>query len=397
MAKRRKRLKIRFFLIVFLMVGVVVMAVLIVRNASHRNEIKFGSIDAALEVSGTIIRDETIVMTEPYEKVAYAVIEGQTLQGNELVAQVYKRGYQDETMISLLNLQKQIYNTQLALLGGSQPQELIDINENIATVEAQIRSTARGETNLDMLTLEQTLKALLTERITFLSGVVTGDASLSSMYAELSAQQSTQQEWRRDILNTCGAGVVSFYFDGYERALSASKLSTVNAALVNTVVKGGNTASNTDSTSELPLYRVVNTTHWYYAFVTKSADAMRLAEGETYYVTFPDFSDQAYTAVAMACTTSENNVVNMLEFHTDIGKMIGTRVVTASISKAAQGLIVPLDAIDYVGGVPGLNIQYGDSPLRVEIEILASDEKNAVVRARSASDALHEGQKYIKP
>ncbi len=397
MARRRKRIKMRFFVTVFAMVAVVVLAIVLVKNASHRNEIQFGSIDAALEVSGAIIRDESIVMTEPYEKASFAVVEGQTVTGNELIAQVYKRGYQDETMISLLNLQKEIYAMQLQLLGENQPPELTEINTNIQTVEEQIRSTSRGETSLDMLTLEQTLKALLMERITLLSGIVTGDATLNNLYADLAQQQKTQQDWRRDILNTAGTGVVSFYFDGYERVLSASKLSTINAALVNSVVKGGNTASTTDSSSELPLYRVINTTHWYLAFVTKAKDAMRLAEGEQYFVTFPDFSEQSYTATAMATTELESSVVNLLEFHTDIGKMIGTRVATASISKAAQGLIVPLDAIDYVSGVPGLNIAYGESALRVEIEILASDEKNAVVRARGSSDTLIAGQKYIKP
>ena len=397
MARRRKRIKMRFFVTVFAMVAVVVLAIVLVKNASHRNEIQFGSIDAALEVSGAIIRDESIVMTEPYEKASFAVVEGQTVTGNELIAQVYKRGYQDETMISLLNLQKEIYAMQLQLLGENQPPELTEINTNIQTVEEQIRSTSRGETSLDMLTLEQTLKALLMERITLLSGIVTGDATLNNLYADLAQQQKTQQDWRRDILNTAGTSVVSFYFDGYERVLSASKLSTINAALVNSVVKGGNTASTTDSSSELPLYRVINTTHWYLAFVTKAKDAMRLAEGEQYFVTFPDFSEQSYTATAMATTELESSVVNLLEFHTDIGKMFGTRVATASISKAAQGLIVPLDAIDYVSGVPGLNIAYGESALRVEIEILASDEKNAVVRARGSSDTLIAGQKYIKP
>jgi hypothetical protein len=83
--------------------------------------------------------------------------------------------------------------------------------------------------------------------------------------------------WTRDIKNTSGTGIVSFYFDGYEQVLNVNKLSTINSALVKTVVKGGNTANTVETTSETPLYRINNNTHWFIAFVTNATDPMRLA------------------------------------------------------------------------------------------------------------------------
>ena len=203
--------------------------------------------------------------------------------------------------------------------------------------------------------------------------------------------------WKRDIKNASGTGIVSFYFDGYEQVLSLNKLSTINSALVKTIVKGGNTANTASSTSETPIYRIINNTHWFIAFVTNATDPMRLAEGEQYSVTFPDYSEQQYTATARAGTVSENAVVNLLEFNVDIGKLIGVRTVKATISKSAQGLVVPLKAIEIVNGVPGINISYGDSALRVEVDILAKDEKKAVIRAKNESDNLTAGMKYLKP
>jgi hypothetical protein len=179
--------------------------------------------------------------------------------------------------------------------------------------------------------------------------------------------------------------------------LSVNKLSTINSALVKNVVNGGNTAKVSESSSEVPLYRIINNTHWFIAFVTSSSDPMRLAEGEQYSVLFKDYSDQQYTATARASTVSEKSVVNVLEFNTDIGKLIGTRMVAATISKSAQGLVVPLKAIEIVSGMPGINITYGDSVIRVEVDILAQDTKKAVIRAHNASDNLTAGMKYLKP
>ena len=397
MAKPKMRLTGRFFVMILSVVGIIALVVVVANLLKKTGEIEFGSLGADMEVNAAIIRDEKVVMSEPYEKITYDVVEGETVNNEQVIAQLYKRGYQDETMVSLLNLQKQIYEYQLQLLGGQEPPELTDLNNSINEVEMQIRAVSRGESTLDMLNLEQSLKDLDAQRVTLMQSVVTPDTALTQLYNDLKIQQNVISGWRRDIKNTSGTGIVSFYFDGYEQVLSVNKLSTINSALVKNVVNGGNTAKLADSTSEVPLYRIINNTHWFIAFVTSSSDPMRLAEGEQYSVLFKDYSDQQYTATARASTVSEKSVVNILEFNTDIGKLIGTRTVAATISKSAQGLVVPLKAIEIVAGVPGINITYGDSILRVEVDILAQDTKKAVIRAHNEADNLTAGMKYLKP
>ena len=397
MAKSRVRIRGRFFVVILGLVGVIALVVLIANATRHNGEIEFGTLGADMEVSAAIIRDETTIMTDQYEKITYDVTEGETVSNDQVIAQVYKRGYQDETMVTLLNLQKQIYNYQLQLLGGAEPAELIELNANLTAVEGQIRSVSRGDSELDMLDLEQTIKDLENQRVELMKSIVTPDTTLTQLYSNLESQQSTVTGWKKDIRNSSGTGIVSFYFDGYEQVLNVNKLSTINSALVKSVVRGGNTANQAASTSEIPLYRIINNTHWFIAFVTDADDPMRLAAGEEYSVVFTDYSEQQYTAIAREGTVSEKAVVNILEFNTDIGKLIGVRTVTASISKSAQGLVVPLKAVEIIDGVPGVNISYGDTVLRVEVDILAQNGKKAVIRAKNGSDTLTAGQKYILP
>lgn len=397
MAKSKVRIKGRFFMMLLILVGFIALVAIVANALKKTGEIEFGSLGADLEINAAIIRDEKVILSEPYEKITFDVVEGETVNNDQVIAQLYKRGYQDETMVTLLNLQKQIYDYQMQLLGGQAPQELLDLNNNIAQVEKQIRAVSRGQSTLDMLDLEQTLKDLESQRVALMLTIVTPDTALTQLYSDFKTQQNVMSGWKRDIKNTSGTGIVSFYFDGYEQVLSVNKLSTINSALVKNVVNGGNTAKNADSTSEVPLYRIINNTHWFIAFVTSSSDPMRLAEGEQYSVLFQNYSDQQFTATARASQVSENAVVNVLEFNTDIGKLIGTRTVAATISKSAQGLVVPLKAIEIVAGVPGINITYGDTVLRVEVDILAQSENKAVIRAKNASDNLTAGMKYLKP
>ena len=397
MAKSRKRIKGRFFLMILILVGFIALVIVVANALKKTGEIQFGSLGADMEVNAAIIRDEKVIMSEPYEKITFDVVEGETVNNDQVIAQLYRRGYQDETMVTLLNLQKQIYDYQMQLLGNQAPQELVDLNANIDEVEKQIRAVSRGQSTLDMLDLEQTLKDLEDQRVTLLQSTVTADTTLTQLYSDLKSQQNVMSSWKRDIKNTGGTGIVSFYFDGYEQVLNVNKLSTINSALVKNVVNGGNTAKNAESSSEVPLYRIINNTHWFIAFVTSATDPMRLAEGEQYSVLFQNYSDQQYTATARASQVSENAVVNILEFNTDIGKLIGARTVAATISKSAQGLVVPLSAIQIISGVPGINISYGDSVLRVEVDILAQSDNKAVIRAHNASDNLTAGMKYLKP
>lgn len=396
-SRRRSRMTGRFYMIIAVFAAVVVLLVVLLLKNRKSGQIVFGSLDANIEASAAIIRDETVVTTEKYEKVSFDVIEGETITNDTKVAEVFKRGYQDETMISLLNLQKEVLAYQLQMLGGNYSAELIDVNERIDTVETQIRDVSRGQSELDLLSLEQTLKELQSERSTMLRTAIVSDSNLSGLYAQLDAQQETLNSWKRDIINTAGTGIVSFYFDGYEQVLNVNKLSTINAALVSSVVKGGNTSNTTESGSDTPLYRLINNTHWFIAFVTDSSNATRVSSGEEYYVSFPDYSDQTYQAVARDAVVSEKKVVNILEFNVDIGKLVGIRTVNATISKAAQGLVVPLDAITVVEGIPGINVSYADTVLRVEVEVLADDGKKAIIKTRNATDTLTQGMKYIKP
>lgn len=183
MAKRRRRVNARFFLILGGL-AVLLLIVTIVVLSGGGDTIEFGSAETSIQSAGVIIRDETIVSTEKYEKINFNVIEGQAVADQTLIATVFKRGYQDESMIALLNLQKEILSYQRRKLTGSDP-TLDDLDTRITAVEALVRDTARGDSDQDVLTLEQQLKSLQSERIAYLRGAVSPDSQLQSLYNQL--------------------------------------------------------------------------------------------------------------------------------------------------------------------------------------------------------------------
>ena len=116
-----------------ILAGFIALVIVIANVTKKSGEIEFGSLGADLEVSAAVIRDEKVIMSEPYEKITFEVVEGETVSNDQVIAQLYKRGYQDETMVTLLNLQKQIYDYQMQLLGGQEPAQLAEPNSRITT------------------------------------------------------------------------------------------------------------------------------------------------------------------------------------------------------------------------------------------------------------------------
>ncbi|MEZ4508757.1 MAG: HlyD family efflux transporter periplasmic adaptor subunit [Eubacteriales bacterium] len=166
MAKSRVRLKGRFFMMILILMGFIALVVIVANALKKTGEIEFGSLGADLEVNAAIIRDEKVIMSEPYEKITFDVVEGETVNNDQVIAQLYKRGYQDETMVTLLNLQKQIYDYQMQLLGGQQPQELIrPQQQHRRSGEADSPLCPADRARWIMLDLEQTLKDLENQRV----------------------------------------------------------------------------------------------------------------------------------------------------------------------------------------------------------------------------------------
>lgn len=398
MARQRVRLRGRFFLILFGMMGFVALGIVLLTGSGGTAEARYGDVTGTIDMTAAIIRDESTVSTDRYEKIIFSVVEGQSVANGAQIAQVFRLGYQDESTVTLLRLQREIYEYQKIMIGADAAAGLADIETRIADLEAQIRDAARGDSDADMLQLEQSLKSLQTERATYLQNNVQADATLTSLYSSLAEQENALSNWTRNIVNSAGNGVVSFYFDGYERVLNASQIDTINAALINSVVRGGNTASSlSTTTSETPLYRLVQNTHWYIAFVTRADEPMRTTAGEQYYVVFDDYSTLTYQGTALAPIVTESSVVNILEFNVDIGDLLDIRTVNAIVTKSAQGVMVPVDAIAYEAGIPSVEVQSGEATYRVTVNILAADEDNAVVAPANASDTLISGQRIIKP
>ena len=376
-----------------LLLGIAVL-IAVLSGGKKEGVLSESSLRMELSVSAAAIRDETCVSVDRYDRVSYLINEGASVTSGTPVATVYKWGYSDEMAQSVVRAQKDVLAEQLNLLAGIANPGLENLNLQIDQKKSQIAALVMQGGAGDLLTLQNELLSLLLQRADYLKTNVQPSETLTSLYA--AEQQLTDQlaGWKSEV-TAVRDGVVSFYFDGYEQVLNTDKLSVVNADLVNSVIKGA--AGGTGAATSNLLYRVANGENWYIAFVTSASKPFRVTEGEQYTVVFDGYLNIPFTGTALAPIINESGVVNLLQFHQDMGALLNARSLKATIQKDAAGFDVPLDAISVENGVPALTIVMANGTERVEVEVLAFSGDRAVVRAKNATDTLGAGQRYVKP
>lgn len=393
MSRRRVRIKPKFYLILTLFVGIIVTVLVLALQDSAGGTLKQGSMEATITGKAVLIRDEMSISVDRYDRVEFSVGEGETVYEGMPIATVYKWGYTDDMAQTLLNTETEIYNAQKSQLSGVENAEFSSIELQIEQKRAAIRAAVSGTGEGDTLTLQNELKTLMEQRTTFLKNTVQPTEELTRLYNTREEKLSQLASYKTEI-TAAKDGRVSFYFDGFEQILNKDKLDTINAALVNTTVSG--TVDSLGGSGDNLLYRLVNTRLWYAAFVTDGEEEAGLLEGQTYTVTFDGYEDQAFTATANELVHSEAGVLNMLEFTEDMGALLNSRVITLTANATLSGIVVPLDAIGNKDGASIITIENGDNDYDVQIDIIATNGENALVKARDGETTLSEGMRYKK-
>lgn len=387
--KGRKR---RFVIVVaVLLLAALGVGVYFIANP-FTGRMKSAAMESVMEVSGVIIRQETVTQRGDAYHIHYLVNDGDFVQSNQPIATIYERGY-DDYLNNMVALEQQIYQQQLALLRvqlgqDNLPANLVQINNDINTLVDAIADVSSGESQQSFLTLQQQLGELLANRRAIMEQLVVADDALIANINSLRAMEAAFN-LKSTMVNLGSAGYISFNLDGYENALMPDLLNTTQISdLLSS--NGRISASNAD------LYRIAAADYWYVAFNAPLDSAERLIEGQVYTLT-PKGSDVSYNAYCKTVRTFTSRIMFVLEINADVAPVLNMRTGEFLINRSAIGVSVPLTALTYNEGVPIVLVKQGDDYVEIPVYVMCSDEKNAIVLAQDSNIQLREGLRYKMP
>ncbi len=388
--QRTRRFRLRFYLI--LMVPILLVGAYIGYRILNPTTGRLGTdtVEGDIEFTGVIIRRENVATSEDYHTIRFLVSEGELVNNNQLVAYLYRKGYENQ-MSDIVSKEQQIYQQQITLLrlsssdGMTIPDQVAAYNTRIEEIVNKMTQASLGKDGLDYIRLCDELDDLLTARQNLLRDMVPADATLSASYQQLDAFRSAFSA-ESTLTNNAGTGYISFHLDGYENAMSIDSLT---ASQISRVTSSPVSASY----NAAGVYRIVDPNGFYVAFTVKAADSHRLIVGNTYELKVK-YQDTSYTGRVVAERPAAKNVLYILEINRDVLPVLENRTMTFSIHSSASGVSIPVEGLYFNGGIPYVFINTGRAYQPIQVVIPASDGETAVIEAADKNIHLTRGLRF---
>ncbi|MBR4658580.1 MAG: hypothetical protein IKP26_04925 [Clostridia bacterium] len=389
--KARSRIDPKIPVIIFaLLLAIGAVLFLVLHNGTEETA-EFGSMMFSMkDKSAVIIRDEHTYIASEHTDTDFLKEEGASVNSGDKLATVYKLGYSGELMQSLLDAREDVYRAQMERIGATKDQKLDEINERLSAVKSRITSCVMLDSGEDLEKLYRSLDDILKERMEYLRGKVQETENLRGLYAQVDAKEDLISAWTEDVTAE-SPGVVSFYFDSYEQALNAEKLNMISADLVTRAIKGKG-AANWTTDDKTRVCRVVDPDKWYLAFITDGSGLKRLAAGVEYEVSIKGHG--TFRGVGLEPVVSGKEIVNIIEFSTDMGSLIDVRTVRTDITAAVTGVRVKSGAVTFEESQPYIELVLTNSHHSIRVDVLASEDGYAIVRPHESGESLSEGARY---
>ncbi len=354
MAVRRKP-KTKFYLVVGGTIAAVVTALILILSPPPMASVEWASAEFDQSYDMLIVRDEAVYEAKNYGKTNYIAVEGQHVNVGDPIVEVYKWGYNDETLSKLLELQKTIMTYQTDVIRAGVIDDILnDINSRINAKALEIQQAVFSKTPGVLLTLERDMESLLDERMAHLREVTAPDEQLSAYYTQETELLNLFSSWR-SLLSANEAGIVSFYFDGCEAVMNKQNIGSFTRDVLEEVMDGKTVETPEKEQGSAPLYRVVNDSAFYVVLLSDSKiPEMHL--GNNFSIIFEDYVDHTYTGVVYDVSelAQKDGYVYTILIQDNIGPLLGDRRVSARLYGVQESYSIPkscvktVDDIDYV-------------------------------------------------
>jgi len=388
----RRRTTPRFYIFLFLFVGAVISISFFILQQNKTATIETGSLEFRRDFEGVVIRDEKIFEVDEFDKIEYHVAEGSNVIKGELVAGIYELSYNEKTVQDLIYVRQQIQDYQEnVLLKDIVDVELRDINDKIQEKTNEIRLNIVGEEKGDLLQLERELQSLMNEKEGHLKAAVKPDETLNSLYFEKESILYDINNWKTD-LSADSSGVISFYFDGYEKKYNMINLDSLEVADLQSVLDGADVTDFYSENLSYPVYKLVNSTRWYISVISERP-IVEFNKNTYFTMIFDQNTQEEYTGELLGKRILPNGYIYTFEFVNPIRQLLDARTVSIDMFNVFEGLVVPTEAIQYEQGDKYINLIDGNNTTRIPVAIATIKDEYAIIKELSGFQELKEGDK----
>ena len=370
----------------------VAIARLLSSNRVEYGYVRYDSMSSSYTGDAVIVRDETVYAQEGVSQIEFNVDEGATVQRGMLVATIYTSGFNAKEWVTLQNYRDQIKTYHKVLLYDAASdttlqRRMTDVQARAMEVQRLVHG-ASGSISLQ----ETLLKAAMESQQIYIKQKFPDDQKLSRLYEDEKTQQQRISTWTKQYA-AAADGLVSFYTDGYEKALNMSTYADFSPTEVRNMFNGQvpkveTTVSTRNSTD---IYRLVRQDKWVILMLCSEKNWTPM-EDRVYKLVIESFDNVVLNATVDTFTRSGGEllvrlVVEDTKFLEDV---LYLRSCQVRIGENVTSLMVPSRAIYVQGGRKGVVIITEGGQYWTGVEVVSDDGNKAYVIPENAG-VLYDG------
>ncbi|MGB9679410.1 MAG: HlyD family efflux transporter periplasmic adaptor subunit [Minisyncoccia bacterium] len=207
-----------------------------------------------------------------------------------------------------------------------------------------------------------------------------------------------------NIINAPQAGIISFYFNGYENILNGSNMYNLS---LNELDKINNSCNQieTEIKKDKPIVKIIDNFDWYLAIPFTKDKINLFKEDENIKILIDNYPYELRGKIVKTYKDDDNNyicIVRMSDSYEDFYKIC--KVDLEVIFNNYSGIKVPLSSIVEKDGEKGIFIiKYGNNAVFYKINIKAKDNNYAIIESADPNTPIRfydeiavNGDKYLK-
>lgn len=336
-----------------------------------------------------VVRNESVFQQENVSSVKYTAEEGAAVNRGDPICTVYTAGFSPKELTLLKTYRTQIKDYQRILLSSANvPDAQLQRFETTVSERAQeAQALVRGAQG-NLLNQEMLLKEAISQRHSYLRQKYVEDTKLSRLYDNENNQLQRIETWTKQFAASDN-GIVSFYTDGLEAALSPVNVDLYTPQAVRDMFSGQVPEGYKRPKNTMDIYRLVRQYDWGALMLADDINWNPVV-GDEYRMLIESFESTIVPVTIASITKSGGEMLVRLKADTPIEPILYIRSARVQLSKSVITYSVPASALINQDGVIGVVVQYLEGPYLVPVEVVSQDATQAHVVPVNAGH-LYEG------
>ena len=356
--------------------------------------VRYGSMSASFSGDAVLVRNETVDVQENVSQIDYLVDEGSRVKRGDIVATIYTSGFSAKEWTTLKRYRDQIKDYHKLLISGATTDStLLNLMTQVQSRAMEVQRLVQGAKG-SVSEQEKLLKKAMENQQSYIKQKYPDEQKLSRLYDDENTQLQRISTWTKQFAAPAD-GLVSFYTDGFEKALNMNTYADYSPTQVRAMYNGNVPALETTVTvrNAVDVYRMVREDKWVVLMLCHDQDRTP-SNGQTFQLVIESYDNHPLSATVIDSARSGGELLVRLEVNdvTFLPDVMYLRQCQVRLSDSVSSLTVPANAIYVQNGRKGIVMSTAGGEYWTGVEVISySDDGQYAYVVPDKPEVVYEG------